>query len=237
MKIVICKHMNIFDGIKMPKTIYEVDSEINGKISVVEIGSTRKLYVDGMTQSVNWDSPNASKQVWGRLVENLHDQQPDLVKVMVLGLGGGSMQHLMAKKFPGIHITSVEIDKTMVEVAKKYFALDDLKDHRIIVADALKVIAVPEEFGIPPQSFQAVVVDIYCGQKYPDLGTSGNFFAGVKNLVVPGGLVVFNRLYLEHHQEQVNLFIDSLEGVFSSVKSVIIAGRTNSDNVIVFCRV
>jgi len=33
------------------------------------------------------------------------------------------------------------------------------------------------------------------------------------------------------------LFIDSLEGVFSSVKSVIIARRTNSDNVIVFCRV
>jgi spermidine synthase len=229
--------MSVFDGIKLPKTIYEVDSEFNGKISVVEVGSTRKLYVDGMTQSVNWDSPNADRQVWGRLVENLREQAPDLAKVMVLGLGGGSMQHLMTKKFPGIHITSVEIDKAMVDVAKKYFSLDEIADHRIIVADALKVIAVPEEFGISPQSFQAVVVDIYCGQKYPDLGSSGNFFAGVKNLVIPGGLVVFNRIYLEHHQEQVNLFIDSLEVFFSSVKSVIIAGRTNSDNVIVFCRV
>lgn len=229
--------MNVFDGIKMPKTLYEVDSEFNGKISVVEVGATRKLYVDGITQSVNWDSPNAGRQVWGRLVENLHEQAPDLVKVMVLGLGGGSMQHLLAKKFPGIHITSVEIDKVMVEVAKKYFALDDILNHRIIVGDALKVIAVPEEYGIPPQSFQAVIVDIYCGQKYPDLGSSGNFFVGVKNLVVPGGLVVFNRIYLEHHQEQVNQFIDSLEGFFSDVKSVIIAGRTNSDNLIMFCHV
>jgi spermidine synthase len=229
--------MTVFDGIKMPKTIYEVNSEFNGKISVVEVGSTRKLYVDGIIQSVNWDSPNAGRQVWGRLVENLHEQVSELKNVLVLGLGGSSMQYLLAKKFPGIHITSVEIDKNMVDVAKKYFALDEIPDHRIIIGDALKVISVPEEYGIPQQSFQAVIVDIYCGQKYPDLGSSGNFFAGIKNLVIPGGLVVFNRLYLEHHQEQVNRFIESLEGFFSNVKSVIIAGRTNSDNVVVFCRV
>jgi len=229
--------MTVFDGIKLPKTIYEVDSQFNGKISVIEVGSTRKLSVDGVVQSVNWDSPNAGRQVWGRLVENLHEQQPDTKTAMVLGLGGGSMQHLMAKKFPGIHITSVEIDKAMVEVAQKYFRLDDIPDHRVIVGDALKVIAVPEEYGISANSMQAVIVDIFCGQKYPDLGSSGNFFACVKNLIVPGGLVVFNRIYLEHHQEQVNQFIESLEGFFSDIKSVIIAGRTNSDNVIIFCRV
>ena len=229
--------MTVFDGIKLPKTIYEVNSQFNGKISVIEVGSTRKLSVDGVVQSVNWDSPNAGRQVWGRLVENLHEQQPDLKTAMVLGLGGGSMQHLMAKKFPGIHITSVEIDKVMVEVAQKYFRLDDISNHRVIVGDALKVIAVPEEYGISANSMQVVIVDIFCGQKYPDLGSSGNFFACVKNLVVPGGLVVFNRIYLEHHQEQVNQFIESLEGFFSDIKSVIIAGRTNSDNVIIFCRI
>jgi len=229
--------MTVFEGIKLPKTIYEVDSKYNGKISVIEVGQTRKLSVDGVVQSVNWDSPNASRQVWGRLVDNLHEQMPGLRSVLVLGLGGGSMHHLMSKKFPGIHITSVEIDKVMVDVAKKYFSLDDIPNHRIIVDDALKVIAVPEEFGISHNSFQAVIVDIFCGQKYPDLGASGNFFAGVKNLVIPGGLVVFNRIYLQHHQEEVDHFIDSLEGFFSSIKSVIIAGRTNSDNVIVFCRV
>ncbi len=229
--------MTVFDGIKLPKTIYEVTSEINGKISVIENGSTRKLSVDGVVQSVNWDSPNAGRQVWGRLVENLYEQMPELKTAMVLGLGGGSMQHLMMKKFPDIHITSVEIDKVMVDVAQKYFGLDEIPNHRVIVGDALKVIAVPEEYGIANNSMQAVIVDIFCGQRYPDLGTSGNFFACVKNLVVPGGLVVFNRIYLEHHQEQVNQFIDSLEGFFSDIKSVIIAGRTNSDNVIIFCRV
>lgn len=229
--------MTVFDGIKLPKIIYETNSDFNGKISVIEIGQTKKLMVDGIIQSINWDSPNASRQVWGRLVENLHEQKPDLKSVLVLGLGGGAMQHLLAKKFPGIHITSVEIDKVMVDVAKKFFGLEDIPNHRIIVGDALKVISVPEEFGIPHNSFQAVIVDIYCGQQYPDLGSCGNFFASVKNLVVPGGLVIFNRIYLEHHQEQVNQFIDLLEGFYTNIKSVIIAGRTNSDNVVIFCRV
>jgi len=229
--------MTVFDGIKLPKTIYEVESDFNGKISVIEVGQTRKLSVGGIVQSVNWDSSSAARQVWGRLVENLHEQQPDLKSVLVLGLGGGSVQHLLSKKFPDIHITSVEIDKVIVDVAKKYFSLDEIPNHRIIVGDALKVIAIPEEYGIPQNSFQAVLVDIFCGQKYPDLGTSGNFFAGIKNLVVPGGLVIFNRIYLEHHQEQVNRFIDSLEAFYRDIKSVIIAGRTNSDNVVIFCRV
>lgn len=229
--------MSVFDGIKLPKVVYEVESPFNGKISVIEVGQTRKLSVDGVVQSVNWDSPVAERQVWGRLVEKLREQQPDLKTVMVLGLGGGSMQHLLAKKFPGIHITSVEIDKVMVDVAREYFRLDDIPNHRIIIGDALKVIAVPEEYGISANSMQAVIVDIFCGQKYPDLGASGNFFTCIKDLIVPGGLAVFNRFYLEHHQEQVNQFIESLEGFFTDIKSVIIAGRTNSDNVIVFCRV
>ncbi|MFH1295049.1 MAG: hypothetical protein ABIH84_00475, partial [bacterium] len=147
------------------------------------------------------------------------------------------MQHLMARKFPDIHMTSVEIDRAIVDVAQKYFQLDQIPNHRVIVADALKVIAVPEEYGIANHSMQAVIVDIFCGQEYPDLGGSGNFFASLKNLIVPGGLAVFNRIYLDHHQEQVNHFIDSLETFFTDIKSVIIAGRTNSDNVIVFCRV
>jgi len=228
--------MNIFEGIQLPKVLCEVESPVNGKISVIEVGSTRKLIVGGVVQSLNWDAPGTSRQVWGRLVENLHDQEPNLKSIMVLGLGGGSMQQLLAKKYPGIHITSVEFDKVMVDVAKQYFNLDAIPNHRIIVDDALKVIAVPEEFGISQNSFEVIIVDIFSGEKYPDLGASGNFFAGIKNLVVPGGLVVFDRIYLEHHQEQVNHFIELLEGFFYNIKSVIIAGRSNSDNVVIFCR-
>lgn len=229
--------MSVFDNIKLPKVIEEVESPINGKISIVEVGSTRKLCVGNVAQSVNWDSQMASRHVWGRLVDKLYEEMPNLKSVMVLGLGGGSMQHLLSKKFPGIYITSVEIDKVVVDLAKKYFRLDDIPNHRIIIADALRVVAVPEEYGISKQSMQAVVVDIFCGEKYPELGASGNFINCLKELVIPGGLVVFNRIYFSHLQDEVNEFVDLVEGFFSDVKSVILAGRTNSDNVLIICKV
>lgn len=95
----------------------------------------------------------------------------------------------------------------------------------------------PLKFGLSEHTFDAVIVDIYCGDKFPELGKSGNFIACVKNMVKPGGLVVFNRIYVDDFQDEVNQFIQTLSNFFQDVKSLIIAGNTNSDNVLIFGRV
>ena len=74
-------------GIKVPKVIYATESEYNGKIEVLEVGKTRKIRVDGIDQSVNWDAPNASRLVWGKLIDVLKANEPDLKNIMVFGLG------------------------------------------------------------------------------------------------------------------------------------------------------
>lgn len=228
--------MSVFDGIKPPKVIFEVDSDHNGKITVLEVGHTRKLTVDGIVQSINWDSPAAEKMVWGKIVRVLKENEPELKSILILGLGGGTMQQLISKAFKDIHITSVELDPVMVNVAKEYFNVDSIPNHRIIVDDALRVMADPGEYGLAENSFGAVVIDIYCGEKYPELGRSGNFISGLLRIVIPGGLIVFNRIYLNHHQEEVNSFIEMVEEHLNDVKSLIIAGKTNSDNVLIFGR-
>jgi hypothetical protein len=66
------------------------------------------------------------------------------------------------------------------------------------------------------------------------LGKSGNFIAAVKRLVRPGGLIIFNRIYSEAHQEDVNIFIDYVSSFFGNVKNLVVAGYTNSDNVLIY---
>ena len=85
--------------------------------------------------------------------------------------------------------------------------------------------------------FDAAIVDIFVGDKYPELGRSGNFIARLKSLVKPGGIIIFNRIYHGDHQEEVNMFIEMLHDFFVDVESVIIAGKTNSDNVLIYGRV
>lgn len=228
--------MSVFDNVPVPKVLYEVDSKYNGKITVMQVGKTRKLLVDRVSQSLNWDSPAAAAKVWGRVVDVLKENEPDLKNVLILGLGGGTMQHLISRAFPEANLVSVEIDPIMIGVAKQFFDVDKIPNHKIINANACAVIVEPEKYDIYPQTFSAVIVDIYIGDKYPDLGKSGNFMSALTKLAYPGGLVVFNRIYLEAHQDDVNIFIESVHGFLNDVKSLIIAGVTNSDNVLIFGR-
>jgi len=229
--------MSVFDGIQVPKVIYETQSKYNGNIQVVQVGSTRKIKVDGIEQSVNHTSESSKRLVWGRMVELLKEEEPELKNILLLGLGGGTVAHLISENFKGTEIVSVEIDQKMVDIAKEYFDLDNVLNHRIIVDDALRVVIEPETYNLHAGYFQALYVDIFIGEKYPDLGSSGNFIAAVKRMVTSGGLVIFNRIYITEHQDDVNIFVDSLSNYFSKVKCVIVAGHTNSDNILICGRV
>ncbi len=229
--------MSVFSDIKLPKLIHEAQTQYNGTVSVVEHGRTRKLIVNGYLQSTNWDSPVVKSMFLGRMVDVLQEQCPDMHSVLVLGIGGGTMQHLISQRFPNSHITSVDIDSGMVEIARQFFDLDKIPNHNVIINDACRVIVEPEQFGLREEMFNAALVDIFIGDKFPELGSSGNFIAALKKMVAPGGLIIFNRIYHGDHQDEVNQFIENLHDFLTDVQSVIIAGKTNSDNVLIFGRV
>lgn len=223
-------------GLMAPKVIYSTDSEINGHIDVIQVGKTRKIKVDDIEQSLNWQAPSAKRLVWGQAVEVLKEEQPDLENILVLGLGGATVQHFIGREFPEAQIVSIDIDPAMLEIAQNYFELDAIKNHRVLIADACRVIVEPENFELEKKSFQAIYVDIFVGSQYPDLGKSGNFVAAVKEMALPGGLVIFNRIYTEHHQDEVNNFVDFVEGFLKDVETRVVAGYTNSDNILIYGR-
>lgn len=228
--------MGVFDGLQLPKILFETDSQYNGHIQVWQIGKTKKIKVAKIDQSISHTSPSCNRLVWGRAVEVLKEQEPNLKSILILGLGGGTMAHLISQAFPGVEITSVELDPAMVQVAKDYFDVDAIPNHRIINEDALRVVIEPEKFELREAQFQAVIVDIFLGEKYPDLGKSGNFISAVKRMTSSGGLIIFNRIYLDSHQDDVNAFIDYVSGMLNNVSNLIVAGYTNSDNVLIYGR-
>lgn len=228
--------MNIYSALKIPQVIYSTTSEYNGQIDVVQTGDTKKIKVNGITQSLSFNSKLCAKLVWGKLADLLYREAPNANSVLILGLGGGTIQQLISHKMPNTHITSVEIDKKMVEIAQNFFDLNSMPNHNLIIGDALGVIIHPENYGINKQSFNVVVIDIYVGETYPDLGKSGNFLNHIKDMLVPGGLVIFNRIYTTHHQADVDMFIKQVENFFTNVQTETVPGYTNSDNILVYAR-
>lgn len=58
-------------------------------------------------------------------------------RVLVLGLGGGALCSYLNKKIPGLTVEGVEIDPTMLDLAKKYFGFNPSETLKAHVADGL----------------------------------------------------------------------------------------------------
>lgn len=230
--------MSVFDGIKLPEVIYESSSEYNDSIQVLKVNDVLKLSVDNFVQSLSKNSKSARRLCWGQAVEIIEKETTDVEmnSILVLGMGGATMQHMLREVFPKAHLVSVEIDPEIVNIARKFFDLDSLENHEVIVEDALRFVVEPEEHGIEQQSFDVVVVDTVFGDEFPDLGKSGNFLAAVKKMLIPGGLILFNRMYLDEHQESANTFVEYVENFFQDVETKVVAGYTNSDNILIYGR-
>ena len=229
--------MSIFSELKPPEVIYQGSSKYNPNIKIVKVGKTLRLTVDGYIQSVNYDSPVCSKLFTGKTVDLVKREIPDANNFLALGLGGGTMQKLISMKFKDPEIVSVDIDEHMVEIAKKYFDLDSISNHRIIVDDALRVVVEPDENDLEKAEFDVAIVDIFVGNSSPDLVKTGNFIAHLKRLVEPDGLIVFNRNYTIEFQDGANNFAKYLEEHLKDVKTEVVAGYSNSDNLLIYGRV
>lgn len=61
--------MTVFEGIKIPKVLEEVQSKYNGNIQVMQVGNTRKIKVDHIDQSINHEAESCKWLVWGKLLK------------------------------------------------------------------------------------------------------------------------------------------------------------------------
>ncbi len=64
----------------------------------------------------------------------------DLKNVLVLGLGGGALCTYLHHKFPALFVDGVEIDSTMIELAKRYFGFNPGSNLKAHLADGLTFI-------------------------------------------------------------------------------------------------
>ena len=229
--------MSIFSGITPPEVIFETSSKFNDNIKVLKSGDVLKLSVDNFVQSLSKNSKSAPRLCWGEVVKILKEEEEKFQNILVLGMGGATMQHFIREAYPEAHIVSVEIDPVMADIARQYFDLGSIGNHDVIVEDAFRVVVEPETYGLQKQSFDAIIVDIVFGEGFPDLASSGNFLSALQKLGVPGGLILFNRMYLKQHQDGVNVFKELIENFFKDIQTRVVAGYTNSDNILIYGRI
>jgi len=216
-----------------PKLIYSTTSPLSGKINVWQQGEERILEVGGYTQSVSLEAENLENRFWGRMAEESAKRVATPEAALILGLGGGTVAHLLAKKFPGIIIDGVELDPAIVRVGERYFALNEIPNLRVIVADAFDLVKKPESFDLRAISYPIIIVDLFLGGKWSPELEEVEFLQALKRLLAKDGVATFNRVYGFNRQQ----FRTASAKVFAKIEEVKVRFKSlPSGNTLYLCR-
>jgi spermidine synthase len=135
---------------------------------------------------------------------------------LILGLAGGTIAGIIAKRFHPKEITGVEIDPVMVELGKKYLNLDEIPNLNIVVADAKSYIESRNPARPAGGSyFDFILVDMYLGDKIPEVVYSPKF---LKRLKLLSNCVIFNHLFFDEvTRQKAGELVAKLKQIFPSV--------------------
>jgi len=110
----------------------------------------------------------------------------ELKKILMIGLGGGSISTYFGRFMPEVRIDTVEIDRRVIQVAKTYFGLRETERVRYLDSDGRVFLNRNKEL------YDLIVVDAYQGGFVPFHLLTKEFYTLVKQRLTPGGAAAFN---------------------------------------------
>lgn len=138
------------------------------------------LLIDGVVQSVLVEDGPLGPGYW---VLMLPDVRP--ARALLLGLGGGTIAHLIWRRFGPVRIVGVENDPAVARLARSAFGLD-VPSLTLIEDDAFVYV----EHDQPPYDY--VAVDLFAQDAVPRRVFSRPFLRRIRALLTPGGLAAIN---------------------------------------------
>ncbi|MCW3104015.1 MAG: hypothetical protein JWO09_2455 [Bacteroidetes bacterium] len=156
-------------------------------------GHSRWLFVNRISQTM-YDSladENRKEEKYFTYVyriSDFSDSIPKDSKILLLGLGGGSIAKRLTEK--GFSVDVCELDRRIAEVAKKYFYLDE--HVQVSVDDARHYIKTCDK------KYDLIIFDMFRGEDVPNHVFTTESLEETKKLLNPGATVFVNSLgYIE----------------------------------------
>jgi len=110
-----------------------------------------------------------------------------LRKVLLLGLGGGSVVKTLREDFGFTgHITAVELDKDIIDIALHEFGLVKDKKLEVINGDALQVVSSLDNY------YDLIIIDIFIHTEVPGEFYEPPFWMDIHHLLTSRGKFLFN---------------------------------------------
>lgn len=205
-----------------PILVEETSSLLSGPIKVVDYRGEKRLVIDNLVQSISPEK-SAGHKVWGRLAAYPLRKKKDLT-ILLLGFGGGTVAHLIARNLNPKKMIGVEIDPVIVELGQKYFNTGKIRNLEIIVEDARSFVDRAYE------KFDFIVIDTFRGRFFPIFMEDKSFLKKIRSILIEDGVLVFNRIFRSSQPPKRLAFLKLLKSVFGKVSEEVIEGPADAKN-------
>jgi spermidine synthase len=171
------------------QVVYETHSDYNTIVVTQDQDGLRTLLFEhnGARQSVvKLDDPSHIELPYVRATLVGLALVPNPQRILVIGLGGGSIPSFLHHHYPNATINVVDIDPEVVRVAKQFFGLQTDERLQTHVADGRKFV---EE---TTQPYDLIFLDAYGADSIPYHLATIEFLHAVRKALSPQGVVVGN---------------------------------------------
>jgi spermidine synthase len=129
-------------------------------------------------------------------------------RILIIGLGGGTLPEVYHSLFPEAEIIISEIDEAVLSVAEDFFDFEQTDQIKVDIGDGRVYV---KRAALRNEVFDLVIIDAFNGEYIPEHLMTEEFLEEVKQLLPENGMLVANtfstsRLYDAESQTYHNVF-------------------------------
>ena len=136
---------------------------------------------------------------------------PDPQRILVVGLGGGTLPTAFRELFPSAEIVAVEIDPAVVRVAEAYFGFRKDPLMKVVEEDARVYTKRAVHRGV---TFDLIVLDAFNGDYIPEHLMTTEYLQETQQLMAPGGVLVANTFSISRLYDHESVTYQRVFGEF-----------------------
>lgn len=184
----------------LPIKIYQKKSEFSKNLEVT--WNNGYLVLD--SENTNYSFGSLQRVLKKGLKYIGYERINTFENILILGVAGGSVIETIKNdiKFKG-KITGIEIDATAIEIANKYFGLNNYKNVEIIIEDAFEFVLKTKK------KYDLIVIDIFQDTKMPNFLFEDFFINRINFLLNVNGFILFNTMVLDYQDRRRNALYKS----------------------------
>ncbi len=168
------------------------EQDEQGLIEIVETDGVRALHFGSHPRqsSMLLNAPNElhSKYVRAMMAWLLFKEQPE--NILMIGVGGGLLSKYLLNEFPECQIKAIEFRRSIVKIARQFFALPLEPRLKVKIGDGAQYIK--QQSLQKPAQHDLILIDAFDHEGMADTIQGINFFSACKALLSHQGLLVIN---------------------------------------------